>query len=619
MDNLYDVIVVGGGHGGVEAALASARLGRRTLLITLSLDTISMMSCNPSIGGPGKSNLVAEMDILGGEMGRHIDKYNLQLKDLNTSKGPAARITRGQADKYLYRVKMKDLVENTENLDSLQESVDEIIVENGKIKGVVTSLGLRYYADAVVLATGTFLNGRIVIGDIEYVGGRQGEKAAEKLSDSIIKAGIHMERYQTATPPRVDKKTVDFSKTEELFGEKHPRYFSIFTEKGENNVVPTWLTHTTEKTIDKIQELLKYSPIVSGIIETHGPRHCPSIDRKVLNFPEKKNHQIFLELESSESNELYINGLTTAMPPFAQDEILKTIAGLENAKIMRYGYAVEYDYIPAYQMYPSLENKIVEGLFTAGQINGTSGYEEAAAQGFIAGVNAARKTMGKEPVIIDRSEGYIGVLIDDIIHKKTPEPYRALPSRSEYRLTLRFDNGFMRLLDKAIEIGILSEDKIETLKKAKEDVLREVENLKALKVPMKQANEILKKYGSDKQVTKGITANELLKFKEITYEIMAEELGLNIEEYPNFVRSQIETMTKYDIFIKRENEQIEKFKRLEGIMIPKDFDFEKVVGISNIARAGLCEVKPLSIGEASRISGVTGNDIAILLGHIQKR
>ena len=307
------------------------------------------------------------------------------------------------------------------------------------------------------------------------------------------------------------------------------------------------------------------------------------------------------------------------MPPFAQDEILKTIAGLENAKIMRYGYAVEYDYIPAYQMYPSLENKIVEGLFTAGQINGTSGYEEAAAQGFIAGVNAARKTMGKEPVIIDRSEGYIGVLIDDIIHKKTPEPYRALPSRSEYRLTLRFDNGFMRLLDKAIEIGILSEDKIETLKKAKEDVLREVENLKVLKVPMRQANEILKKYGSDKQVTKGITANELLKFKEITYEIMAEELGLNIEEYPNFVRSQIETMTKYDIFIKRENEQIEKFKRLEGIMIPKDFDFEKVVGISNIARAGLCEVKPLSIGEASRISGVTGNDIAILLGHIQKR
>ena len=619
MENLYDVIVVGGGHGGVEAALASARLGRKTLLITLSLDTISMMSCNPSIGGPGKSNLVAEMDILGGEMGRHIDKYNLQLKDLNTSKGPAARITRGQADKYLYRVKMKDLIESTDNLESLQESVDELIIENKKIKGVVTSLGLKYYADAVVLATGTFLKGRIVIGDIEYVGGRQGEKAAEKLSDSIIKNGIHMERYQTATPPRVDKKTVDFSKTEELFGEKHPRYFSIFTKKDENNVVPTWLTHTTEKTIETIQELLKYSPIVSGIIETHGPRHCPSIDRKVLNFPEKKNHQIFLELESNESNELYINGLTTAMPPFAQDAILKTIAGLENAKIMRYGYAVEYDYIPAYQMYPSLENKIVEGLFTAGQINGTSGYEEAAAQGFIAGVNAARKTMGKDPVIIDRSEGYIGVLIDDIIHKKTPEPYRALPSRSEYRLTLRFDNGFMRLLDKAIEIGILSNEKIEILKKAKEDVLREVEYLKELKVPMRQANEILEKYGSDKRLTKGTTANELLKFKELTYDSLALELGINIEEYPEFVRSQIETMTKYDIFIKREKDQIEKFKKLEGIMIPKDFDFMNVSGISNIARAGLCEVKPLSIGEASRISGVTGNDIALILGHITKR
>ncbi|NME36530.1 tRNA uridine-5-carboxymethylaminomethyl(34) synthesis enzyme MnmG [Fusobacterium sp. FSA-380-WT-3A] len=619
MENLYDVIVVGGGHGGVEAALASARLGRKTLLITLSLDTISMMSCNPSIGGPGKSNLVAELDILGGEMGRHIDKYNLQLKDLNTSKGPAARITRGQADKYLYRIKMKDLVESTDNLDSLQESVDEIIVEEGKIKGVVTSLGLRYYSKAVVLATGTFLNGRIVIGDIEYIGGRQGEKAAEKLSDSIIKAGIHMERYQTATPPRLDKKTVDFSKMEELEGEKHPRYFSLFTEKEENNVVPTWLTHTTEKTIEVIQELLKYSPIVSGIIETHGPRHCPSIDRKVLNFPEKKNHQIFLELESSESNELYVNGLTTAMPPFAQDAILKTIAGLENAKIMRYGYAVEYDYIPAYQMYPSLENKIVEGLFTAGQINGTSGYEEAAAQGFIAGVNAARKTMGKDPVIIDRSEGYIGVLIDDIIHKKTPEPYRALPSRSEYRLTLRFDNGFMRLLDKAIEIGLLSDEKIEILKEAKANVLKEVEHLKEVKVPMRLANEILEKYGSDKKLTKGITANELLKFKELTYEDMAKELGLDIENYPKFVRSQIETITKYDIFIKREMEQIEKFKRLEGIMIPKDFDFETVQGISNIARAGLCEVRPLSIGEASRISGVTGNDIAILLGNINKK
>ena len=617
MDYNYDVVVVGGGHGGVEAALASARIGRKTLLITMSLDTIAMMSCNPSIGGPGKSNLVAEMDILGGQMGAHTDKYNLQLKDLNTSKGPAARITRGQADKYLYRIKMKELLEKTENLDILQDCVEEIIVEDKKIKGVKTALGIICKAGAVVLATGTFLKGRIVIGDVKYVAGRQGENSAEKLSDSLREHGIHIERYQTATPPRVDMRTVDFSKTQELKGEKHPRYFSIFTEKEENSTVPTWLTHTTDETIKVVKELLKYSPIVSGIIETHGPRHCPSLDRKVLNFPDKTDHQIFLEMESRESNELYINGLTTAMPPFVQDAMLKTIAGLENAKIVRYGYAVEYDYAPAYQLYPSLESKIIEGLFMGGQINGTSGYEEAASQGFIAGVNAARKTLGKEPVIIDRSEGYIGVMIDDIIHKRTPEPYRALPSRSEYRLTLRFDNGFMRLLDKAEEIGIVPKERIEYLKEAKRNVEKEVEVLKELKVPMRQANEILEKYGSERRMTKGTTANEILKFKEITYENLAKELGIDISMYPKFVTSQIETITKYDIFIKRENEQIEKFKKLEEISIPKDFDFSVVRGISNIARAGLHDVKPLSIGEASRISGVTGNDIALILAYIK--
>ncbi len=617
MDYNYDVVVVGGGHGGVEAALASARIGRKTLLITMSLDTIAMMSCNPSIGGPGKSNLVAEMDILGGQMGAHTDKYNLQLKDLNTSKGPAARITRGQADKYLYRIKMKELLEKTENLDILQDCVEEIIVEDKKIKGVKTALGIICKASAVVLATGTFLKGRIVIGDVKYVAGRQGENSAEKLSDSLREHGIHIERYQTATPPRVDMRTVDFSKTQELKGEKHPRYFSIFTEKEENSTVPTWLTHTTDETIKVVKELLKYSPIVSGIIETHGPRHCPSLDRKVLNFPDKTDHQIFLEMESRESNELYINGLTTAMPPFVQDAMLKTIAGLENAKIVRYGYAVEYDYAPAYQLYPSLESKIVEGLFMGGQINGTSGYEEAASQGFIAGVNAARKTLGKEPVIIDRSEGYIGVMIDDIIHKRTPEPYRALPSRSEYRLTLRFDNGFMRLLDKAEEIGIVPKERIEYLKEAKRNVEKEVEVLKEFKVPMRQANEILEKYGSERRMTKGTTANEILKFKEITYENLAKELGIDISMYPKFVTSQIETITKYDIFIKRENEQIEKFKKLEEIAIPKDFDFSVVRGISNIAKAGLHDVKPLSIGEASRISGVTGNDIALILAYIK--
>lgn len=611
----YEVIVVGGGHGGVEASLAAARLGKKTAMFTLYLDTIAMMSCNPSIGGPGKSNLVAEMDILGGEMGRHTDKFNLQLKHLNESKGPAARITRGQADKYLYRTEMRKLLEHTDNLEIIQDCVDEIIVEDGKVKGIITRLGIKYYAQCVVLATGTFLKGKIVIGDVAYSAGRQGENSAEKLSDSLREHGITIERYQTATPPRLDKRSIDFSKMKELKGEEHPRYFSIFTDKERNNVVPTWLTYTTEKTIEVAKEMLQYSPIVSGIIKTHGPRHCPSLDRKVINFPDKSNHQIFLELESAESEEVYVNGLTTAMPPFAQEAMMRTIAGLENARVMRYGYAVEYDYAPAAQLYPSLESKKVEGLYFAGQINGTSGYEEAACQGFIAGVNAARKADGKEPVIIDRSEGYTGVLIDDIIHKKTPEPYRVLPSRSEYRLTLRFDNAFMRLFTKAKEIGILSSEKLDYLENSIKIVNDEIARLKEISVPMVQANALLEKLGSDQKLTKGVKIGDLLKIKEVTYDSLKDIT--EISDYPGFIKNQIETMIKYEIFIQRENEQIEKFKRLEEVRIPADFDFSEVKGISNIARCGLEEIKPLSIGEASRISGVTGNDIALLVGYLK--
>lgn len=611
----YEVIVVGGGHGGVEASLAAARLGKKTAMFTLYLDTIAMMSCNPSIGGPGKSNLVAEMDILGGEMGRHTDKFNLQLKHLNESKGPAARITRGQADKYLYRTEMRKILEHTDNLEIIQDCVDEIIVENGRIKGIITRLGIKYYAECVVLATGTFLKGKIVIGDVAYSAGRQGENSAEKLSDSLREHGITIERYQTATPPRLDKRSIDFSKMKELKGEEHPRYFSIFTDKERNNVVPTWLTYTTEKTIEVAKEMLQYSPIVSGIIKTHGPRHCPSLDRKVINFPDKSNHQIFLELESAESEEVYVNGLTTAMPPFAQEAMMRTIAGLENARVTRYGYAVEYDYAPAAQLYPSLESKKIEGLYFAGQINGTSGYEEAACQGFIAGVNAARKADGKEPVIIDRSEGYIGVLIDDIIHKKTPEPYRVLPSRSEYRLTLRFDNAFMRLFTKAKEIGILSSEKLDYLENSIKIVNDEIARLKEISVPMVQANALLEKLGSDQKLTKGVKIGDLLKIKEVTYDSLKDITEIN--DYPRFIENQIETMIKYEIFIQRENEQIEKFKRLEEVKIPADFDFSEVKGISNIARCGLEEIKPLSIGEASRISGVTGNDIALLVGYLK--
>ena len=621
----YDVIVVGAGHAGVEATFAAARLGNKTALVTLYLDTISMMSCNPSIGGPGKSNLVTEIDVLGGEMGRHIDEFNLQLKDLNTSKGPAARITRGQADKYKYRRKMREKLEKNENISLIQDCVEEILVEDiknsetlsyeKKVVGVKTRLGITYKTKAIVLATGTFLKGKIVIGDVTYSAGRQGEMSAEKLSDSLRSLGIKIERYQTATPPRIDRKTIDFSQLEELHGEERPRFFSIFTKKEKNNTVPTWLTYTSEKTIEVVKEMMKFSPIVSGMVNTHGPRHCPSIDRKVLNFPDKDRHQIFLELESENSDEIYVNGLTTAMPAFVQEEILRTIKGLENAKIMRHGYAVEYDYAPASQLYPSLENKKISGLFFAGQINGTSGYEEAAAQGFMAGVNAARKIGGKEPIIVDRSEAYIGVLIDDLIHKKTPEPYRVLPSRAEYRITLRYDNAFMRLFDKIKEIGIIEKDKIDFLEKSINDVYTEINNLKNISVSMNDANNFLEKLNITDRFAKGVKAAEILKIKDVSYNDLKEFLNLN--DYEDFVKNQIETMIKYEIFIERENKQIEKFKKLENMLIPKNINYDEIKGISNIAKAGLNEVRPLSIGEATRISGVTSNDITLIIANIK--
>ena len=621
----YDVIVVGAGHAGVEATFAAARLGNKTALVTLYLDTISMMCCNPSIGGPGKSNLVTEIDVLGGEMGKHIDEFNLQLKDLNTSKGPAARITRGQADKYKYRRKMREKLEKNENISLIQDCVEEILVEDiknsetlsyeKKVVGVKTRLGITYKTKAIVLATGTFLKGKIVIGDVTYSAGRQGEMSAEKLSDSLRSLGIKIERYQTATPPRIDRKTIDFSQLEELHGEEHPRFFSIFTKKEKNNTVPTWLTYTSEKTIEVVKEMMKFSPIVSGMVNTHGPRHCPSIDRKVLNFPDKDRHQIFLELESENSDEIYVNGLTTAMPAFVQEEILRTIKGLENAKIMRHGYAVEYDYAPASQLYPSLENKKISGLFFAGQINGTSGYEEAAAQGFMAGVNAARKIAGKEPIIVDRSEAYIGVLIDDLIHKKTPEPYRVLPSRAEYRITLRYDNAFMRLFDKIKEIGIIEKDKIDFLEKSINDVYTEINNLKNISVSMNDANNFLEKLNITDRFAKGVKAAEILKIKDASYNDLKEFLNLN--DYEDFVKNQIETMIKYEIFIERENKQIEKFKKLENMLIPKNINYDEIKGISNIAKAGLNEVRPLSIGEATRISGVTSNDITLIIANIK--
>lgn len=627
MNKNYDVIVVGGGHAGVEAALASARQGLKTALFTIYLDSIAMMSCNPSVGGPGKSHLVSELGMLGGEMARHVDNYNLQLKNLNHTKGLASRITRAQADKYWYRIKMREIVEKEKMLDLIQGTVVDIIVENGEVVGIEDKLGVKYGTKALILCTGTFLGGQYIMGDVKFEAGRQGEPASSELPAKLEALGFELDRYQTATPPRIDKMSIDFSKMEELKGEEKPRYFSYETKKEYNSTLPTWLTFTTEETIKVGQEMLKYSPIVTGIVSTKGPRHCPSLDRKIMNFPEKTNHQIFLELESVENNEIYINGFTTAMPPFAQEAMLKTIAGLENAKIVRYGYAIEYNFIPAHQLNLTLESKVVKGIYTAGTINGTSGYEEAACQGFIAGVNAARKILGKEQIIIDRSEGYIGVLIDDIINKKTPEPYRVLPSRAEYRLTLRQDNIFIRLFDKAKEIGLLNKEKLDELEATKIEMDKEIERLKQIKIyPTKETNEKLEKIeqqyakeNNEKYEKNGanspVSAFEFLARKEITYDNLSK--FVETVELSPLAKEQVEIEAKYRIFIEREKAQIEKFKKLEMLKIPEDINYEEIKGLSNIAISGLTYGNPKTIGQASRISGVTYNDIALLISIIK--
>ena len=618
MSKNYDVIVVGAGHAGVEAALASARQGLKTALFTIYLDSIAMMSCNPSIGGPGKSHLVSELGMLGGEMARHIDKYNLQLKNLNHTKGLASRITRAQADKYKYRIKMREIVENQENLEVVQAIVVDLKVCDKKVCGVVNNFGIEYGAKAVVLCTGTFLGGEYIMGDVKYSSGRVGEPASVDLPNRLEEYGFELDRYQTATPPRIAKKSIDFSKMQKLGGEKNPRYFSYETEKEYSETLPTWLTFTTPETIKVGQEMLKYSPIVTGIVSTKGPRHCPSLDRKIMNFPQKNDHQIFLEQESIESDEIYINGFTTAMPPFAQEAMLHTITGLENAQIVRYGYAVEYNFIPAHQLNLTLETKVLEGLYTAGTINGTSGYEEAACQGFIAGVNAARKILGKKEIVIDRSEGYIGVLIDDIINKKTPEPYRVLPSRAEYRLTLRQDNVFIRLLEKSKEIGILDKNTTKKLEDAVKEIDEEVKRLKEITIyPTKENNEKLKNIegGTENSMNSPVSAFDFLARKEINYDNLSEFCEtLNLSK---LAKEQVEINAKYKIFIEREKAQIEKFKKLEEMEIPKNFDYENVKGLSNIAISGLIYGNPKNIGQASRISGVTYNDISILIAMLK--
>ena len=613
----YDVIVVGAGHAGCEAALAAARMGAKTLCLTLNLDVIAYMPCNPSVGGPAKGVVVREIDALGGEMAKNVDKTYIQMRLLNTRKGPAVRALRAQTDKARYQLEMKKTLENTKNLTLRQAMVERLIVENGVCKGVVTKTEAEYYADAVVITTGTYLRGKIIIGELAYESGPNNMQPSINLSYAPQELGFELVRFKTGTPPRVNRNTIDYSVTEIQPGDEEPRAFSYETTEYNMDQLPCWLTYTSPETHQIIQENLHRSPMYSGAIEGTGARYCPSIEDKIVRFNDKPRHQIFLEPEGRETEEVYVQGLSTSLPEDIQRKLIWSVPGLEKAEFMRPGYAIEYDAIVPTQLWPSLETKKVERLFTAGQLNGTSGYEEAAAQGLIAGINAVRKIQGKEPFILDRSEAYIGVLIDDLVTKGTNEPYRLLTSRAEYRLLLRHDNCDLRLTEKGYELGLISEERYARFKKKKERIESEIKRLHSIVVkPNKETNAILEEHGA-KKITDGVKAADLLKRPEVTYEMLAkiappdEPLGKEVEE-------QVEIQIKYKGYIDKQLQQVEKMKKMENKKIPEDIDYYAIPGIATEAKQKLDKVRPLSVGQASRISGVNPSDISILLVYIEQ-
>ena len=613
----YDVAVVGAGHAGCEAALAAARLGMKTLIFSISLEAIANMPCNPHIGGSSKGHLVREIDALGGEMGKNIDKTMIQVKMLNTSKGPAVYSLRAQADRKKYQAEMKHTLEKQENLEVKQGEIVNISVENGRITAIKTDVGAIYKVKAVILATGTYLKGKIFIGDYSKESGPDGVAAANELSDVLKKLGINLVRFKTGTPARINRRSIDFSKMEVQKGDNNIEAFSFENEPKDFEQVDCYLTYTNDETHKIIKENLHRSPLYSGMIEGTGPRYCPSIEDKVVRFSDKPRHQAFVEPVGLDTEEMYIQGMSSSLPEDVQIAFYRTLPGLENAEFTRPAYAIEYDCIDPSNLKLSLEYKGIEGLFMAGQINGTSGYEEAACQGLLAGINATQKIKGKEPLILDRTQGYIGVLIDDIVTKGTNEPYRMMTSRAEYRLLLRQDNADLRLTEIGHEIGLISDERYQRFLAKKDNIEKEVERLKKTVVkPTERVNEILRKCGTS-ELNNGSKMAELIKRPEVSYEIL-KDIDENRPKLTEQEKEEVEIQIKYEGYIKLQEEQVEKFKKLEEKILPENIDYETINGISLEGRQKLNKFKPRSIGQASRISGVSPADVSVLLVYLQQ-